>query len=113
MPPPIKPGLISINPSVPSDPQLREVVNDVVASVKLSLAAVAAETEPSAGATGKLDHQFRAFLAKQKQATRTRIAERARAMFASPSQATQHFGRYASITPAKYKTIGSDKLATV
>ena len=106
---PVETPHVVVDPALPSDPQLRTIADDVIANIRYSLAAVAAEGQP--GAKGQLDQAFRAFVARQKPATRQRLRERAHAKLTSPPALMKtHFGRYASVSPDEYPTVGSDGL---
>lgn len=100
-----------IEPTLPSDPALRGVVDDVLAKLRYSLTAVATEEQPAA--PGRLDGTFRAFLASRSAPTRARFRERAEALLDAPSSLrAAHLGRYAALNPKEYRTFGSDGMVS-
>ena len=95
-------------PTLSRHPDLRKIQNDVIAKLRYSLTAVAAEDQP--GHPGRVDDAFRAYLASRSAPVRARFKERARAIVTSPLHAA-FFGRYAAITENDYRTIGFDGLS--
>jgi hypothetical protein len=105
---PFSPQLVE--PTMPQDPSLRAIAEDVVARLKYSYAAVAAEEQPSA--SGDLDQMFRSYFGTCGAITRQRHRERSRVLLAAPQPVrARDFGRYAAVDVHQYRTLGSDKLA--
>lgn len=116
MPPPMKVKMevspFIVDPAMPSDPAVSAVADDVLAKLRRSFTAVAAEEQP--GAHGSADDMFRAFLATRGAPTRTRYRERSRALLNSPSSLqTSWFGRYAAVNSKAYQSVGSDDLPSL
>src|SRR5215204_6055955 len=101
-----------VDPAMPSDPALRAVADDVLAKLRRSFTAVAAEEQP--GAHGSADDMFRAFLATRGAPTRTRYREQSQGLLNSPSSLqTAYFGRYAAVNSKAYQSVGSDDLPSL
>ncbi|HLL72569.1 MAG TPA: hypothetical protein VK363_14090 [Pyrinomonadaceae bacterium] len=101
---------VLIDADLPQEPNLRAVANDVLAKLRYSLTAAAAE-EQSAAASGQVDKLIREFLATRSAPVRARARANARAIMESaPQQRQKHFGRYAAITLNDYRAVGSDNM---
>ncbi len=112
--PPIIPILqrspVMVAPSLPSDPVLRTIADDVIAQFCYSCAHVAVEEQPTA--SGRLDVMFRNLLNTRNSLTRTNMREQARTLLNAPLPVrTKDLGRYSTIAAQEYKMIGSDGLA--
>lgn len=100
---------ISIDAALPQDPNLRAVADDMLAKLRYSFTAAAAEE--NLAVSSSLDKLFREFLATRSSSTRTRAREKARMIMESEPQLRQHhFGRYAAIGLKEYRTLGADGL---
>lgn len=103
---------VVIDPPLPSDPKLRQLTDEVLASLKYSFAATAAEDHPTAA--GKTDQMFRTLLSKQRDTTRERVKVKARALLDGPAAIKQaHFGRYAAVDLKTWAAKGSDGVAAM
>jgi hypothetical protein len=93
--------------TLPIDPELRAIADDVLAKLRLSFTAAAAEDQPAA--SGDVDKLFRKFLATRSAPTRTRVQQKARTLLkATPQMRRQHFGRYAAIDVKDFAAVGTD-----
>jgi hypothetical protein len=102
---------IVIEPTMPADPALRGVIEDVLAKLRYTFAAAAADAAPTA--PGELDTLFRTFLATRSAPARTRAQQQAHALHAAPAPLrAAAFGRYAAIDLQSYRTMGADGLAS-
>ena len=95
-------------PALPSDPHLRAIADDVLARLRYSFANAAAAA-PGRGAQGSLDRAFASFVATQSPRAQAHHKQVAAALLSAPS-AHGTFGRYASVSPRAYRTIGSDAI---
>lgn len=114
--PPIKvikqvlPAVTIIEPTLPSDPALRAIIDDVGARLRYSFAAAAAE---QVAAPGRVDQAFRAFFASRSPVSRARFRERGQALLSgAPVIRAAHLGRYAAVDLTEYRTLGSDGMTS-
>jgi hypothetical protein len=102
---------VVVDPPLPSDPTLRAVVDDVLAKLRYSFAAMAAAEQPVA--PGRLDETFRGFLASRRESSRSRYQAKARALLEAPVPVrASQLGRYSALDPKEYRNLGSDAMAS-
>ena len=98
---------VLIDATLPAEPNLRAVADDVLAKLRYSLAAAAAEEQPAASSS--LDQLFRGFIATRSAPTRALARERSRALLGAATPLRRmHFGRYAAVSLKDYSALGSD-----
>lgn len=96
-----------LDPALPEEPELRAVVEDVLAKFRYAYAAAAADERSAA--PGSLDKLFRDFLATRSAPVRARARLKARTLLeATPAQRRKNFGRYAALSLKDYAAVGSD-----
>jgi hypothetical protein len=103
----VLPAVTIIEPTLPSDPALRAVIDDVAARLRYSFAAAAADEQVAA--PGRADQAFRAFFTSRSPASRARFRERGAALLSGPPVIrAAHLGRYAAVDLKEYRTLGSE-----
>jgi hypothetical protein len=102
-----EPSLLTVRPSLPTDPPLRGLAADVLAKARYALAiAAAGETVAK---PGRLDRLFQAFLSTRTRSTRAGYQTRGAALLDAPNALRSvNFGRYAAVDPKEYSRSGSD-----
>jgi hypothetical protein len=99
------PSIFKVDLSMPKDPALRAVAEDLLAQLKYRFAAAAAENVP--------DKVFQPYLASRSGSTRERYQQQTRALLAAPQELrARHFRRYAAIGVEEYRTLAPDQRAT-
>jgi hypothetical protein len=99
---------ISVDPEAPNDPNVRAVLDDVLAQMKYSFAVAAAGDASTAQGQG--DQVFHAFLASRKPKARAGYQQQAKAILDAPALRSAHFGRFAAIEPKVVATVSPDDL---
>jgi hypothetical protein len=98
--------------TLPDEPAIRALVEDISNSFKYSFAAAAADipiSNPS-----PVDLVLREFINSRPRDVRSKHAEKATALLRSPRRfREQTLGRYGSIEPEQYATVGFDGLASL
>lgn len=98
-------AVLRVNPSLPTDPSLRAIGNEVAGSMRFAMTAVAAD--PSAAARDEFGTQFATFLRTRPKAMREHAKSRAAAVLSSPEVIRRgSFGRYANLSAADYAQFG-------
>ncbi len=99
-----------VKPSLPSDPALRVVLDDVLAQLRYSFTVAAIDEH---AAPGDIDQTLRTFVASRKPSSRARSQERSQTLLKAPIELrADHFGRYADLKPELYRTMGSEGMAS-
>jgi hypothetical protein len=102
--------LAIVDPTMPTDPHLRVIAEDVLARLKYSFCAVATEDEPST--SDDLDPVFRSYLATRSASVRNRARQSSRELLApSPQIRSASFGRYAGVDVQEYRRMSSANLS--